>query len=355
MSDFSKDTLTWLHLSDFHFKEKAQWQADVVLDSLIRDVLRKLPELGLAPDAVFITGDIAQSGKEAEYQTAMGIFAKMAAVLGHDPREKWYLVPGNHDVHRNSIDDGFKAFRKTIQESNINEFLATDILRKGLVARQEAFFRFTEKFLGSGRKWDVETPWKTEYLEVGNHVFAILCLNSAWLCQDDDDEGKLVISEYQMQQLLKVTEKVNPTLKIALAHHPLEDLQKFDGRRLKKILNSKHGCQFFLRGHLHETDLSLLQNPSAGALHLAAGACWQGSENHHSVSLVRLDLAKGNGAVHVWMYSGEDGGFWTPDTRLYQGMPKGIWEFELPESWGLARASKGEGASAWKGPLVPSR
>ena len=63
-------TFSWFHLSDFHFKKGTDWQRDVVLQSLLRDVIKKLPGTQLAPDAVFVTGDIAHSGKTVEYKQA---------------------------------------------------------------------------------------------------------------------------------------------------------------------------------------------------------------------------------------------------------------------------------------------
>ena len=71
-------TLTWLHLSNFHFnggrkpddkKLELHWQPDVVLQTLRRDVIK---ELKLYSDKVFVTGDIAQAGKADDYPLANG-------------------------------------------------------------------------------------------------------------------------------------------------------------------------------------------------------------------------------------------------------------------------------------------
>ncbi|MDJ0838843.1 MAG: metallophosphoesterase, partial [Acidobacteriota bacterium] len=96
-------TFTWLHLSDFHFKKDENWQRDVVLETLMRDVISKLAEFELKPDAVFVTGDIAHSGKDAEYRQARLFFDEAVTRLNHQPTKTWFLVPGNHDVDRNLL------------------------------------------------------------------------------------------------------------------------------------------------------------------------------------------------------------------------------------------------------------
>ena len=111
-------TITWLHLSDFHFRENQDWQRNVVLSSLLRDVIDKLPEQGLSPDMVFLTGDIAQSGKAGEYQQALRFFQTLREKVGHKSFERWFMVPGNHDVDRSVVDDFNRDDRDKIMEEN---------------------------------------------------------------------------------------------------------------------------------------------------------------------------------------------------------------------------------------------
>jgi 3',5'-cyclic AMP phosphodiesterase CpdA len=58
-----------LHLSDFHLREKTRWDSDPVLDGLAETIRRIVAE-GPKPGVVAITGDIAFSGKAAEYEVA---------------------------------------------------------------------------------------------------------------------------------------------------------------------------------------------------------------------------------------------------------------------------------------------
>ena len=65
--------LTWLHISDFHFREGDPYDRDLVLRALVHSVAW-FREHGRTPDLIFATGDIAHSGKAAEYAPATVFF-----------------------------------------------------------------------------------------------------------------------------------------------------------------------------------------------------------------------------------------------------------------------------------------
>ncbi|MBN1889698.1 MAG: hypothetical protein JW850_17005, partial [Thermoflexales bacterium] len=62
-------TITWLHLSDLHFRPSQSYDANIVLKSLLQDVKDRLQD-GLKPDLIVVTGDVAFSGQADEYQLA---------------------------------------------------------------------------------------------------------------------------------------------------------------------------------------------------------------------------------------------------------------------------------------------
>ena len=88
--------IQWLHLSDFHFNLGQSYDANIVLEALLRD----LPSIGsefLPVDLVFVTGDIAFSGNQEEYELAAEFFDKLLSKLSVS-QDRLYVVPGNHDV-----------------------------------------------------------------------------------------------------------------------------------------------------------------------------------------------------------------------------------------------------------------
>jgi 3',5'-cyclic AMP phosphodiesterase CpdA len=62
-----------LHISDFHIRGGDPYDRDVVLKALVRSA-RDFRKQGRAPDLIFATGDIAYSGKPAEYELATKFF-----------------------------------------------------------------------------------------------------------------------------------------------------------------------------------------------------------------------------------------------------------------------------------------
>ncbi|MDJ0837842.1 MAG: SUMF1/EgtB/PvdO family nonheme iron enzyme [Acidobacteriota bacterium] len=325
-------TFTWLHLSDFHFKKDENWQRDVVLETLMRDVIGKLAEFELKPDAVFVTGDIAHSGKDAEYRQARLFFDEAVTRLNHQPTKTWFLVPGNHDVDRNLLSVMQKKNRNHLSDlETANDILSDPNSRADFAARQKDFLRFTGDFLGPRRAWDAKTPWRTDKLTKDGLEIAVLCLNSAWAAQDDDDKGRLMIGEFQVRNALKQAEKAQ--LRIGLFHHPWDWLCEFDRNKARDILTGSNGCHLLLRGHLHETELSLLARPGFQTAELAAGACWQGARWPHSVTVGRLDFDARKMHLHIFSYSEKEGGFWAKDTALSRSMPDGVWSVDFPKQW----------------------
>ena len=350
----ASNTLTWLHLSDFHFKKDADWQQDVVLKALMRDVIAKLPGEGLQPDMVFFTGDIAHSGKKQEYKGAMTFLDKLANELGHQPAEQWFLVPGNHDVDRSLINFPDKSLRYAITEETVREALGDQTTWNRFASRQADFLGFTELFLGTERAWRAETPWRVEAFETKGLKIAVLCLNSAWACQDDQDKGNIFLGKYQVRQAVEEADKLSPDLKIALFHHPFDHLKAFDGKKVEALLSGELGCHFLLRGHLHEADIRFKYGPDGITRSLATGACWQDAKHPHSVMAVQLDPAAGTGTVHVWTYTSKGRGYWARDNHLYENMDNGRWRFDFPKAWNIKTpAVVADPEDEPKGPLIP--
>lgn len=94
----------WLHLSDLHMRSDADWERDVVLRDLRRDLPGLALEAGIEPQLLFVTGDVAWSGAPREYEAAQQLFDALGETLGLELRERAFVVPGNHDVDRGQLD-----------------------------------------------------------------------------------------------------------------------------------------------------------------------------------------------------------------------------------------------------------
>ncbi len=338
--------LTWLHLSDFHFSGEAHYE-DAQREAMPSSLALELAKEGLRPDLVFVTGDIAATGKAAEYERAIRFFQKMSEDLSV-PRERWFLVPGNHDVDRGRVDGLSNGLRNLLEQSDAP--MSEPRSWSMMADRMDAYLRFTRNFLGKERGWEAVRPWRTEHVTVHDWRLAILGLNSAWASQDDDDRGRLLLSEFQVRDALEQANRKEPELKITLMHHPFDYLREWDMALVNQLLVSENGCHFLLRGHLHQTDLQQRIRPGASIWEIAAGAFWQGSEAPHAVNVVQLEHT-GDGSIHVFKYVNKEGGFWRRHTTIYKKMPEGYWPFTLRGTMVPKDAGTRVGRLYWVPPL----
>jgi hypothetical protein len=73
--------VTWLHVSDFHFRGGDSYDRDVVLRALVQSV-KRFRDAGRVPDVIFATGDVAYSGKAQEYALATEFFDDLLEAAG---------------------------------------------------------------------------------------------------------------------------------------------------------------------------------------------------------------------------------------------------------------------------------
>ena len=115
--------VTWLHISDFHFRESEERPRKAVLSAMLEDITRRC-ETGLVVDFVLVTGDLAFSGQDSEYHLVEEFFGQLSVAIGLQC-EMMFCVPGNHDVQRTRHKTLFDGARQKLQsENDVYAFLA---------------------------------------------------------------------------------------------------------------------------------------------------------------------------------------------------------------------------------------
>ena len=93
--------LSWLSRLNLHIKSEgdgfSQQEACSALTRHIADADDSFPQI----DFVLVTGDVAYSGLAEQYVLAENILRDLSNVLGVPP-DKFFFVPGNHDVDRSN-------------------------------------------------------------------------------------------------------------------------------------------------------------------------------------------------------------------------------------------------------------
>jgi 3',5'-cyclic AMP phosphodiesterase CpdA len=322
--------ITWLHLSDFHFRAGAQhvWNENIVLDALLDDVRSRMAGDGLRPDFVVVSGDLAFSGQPAEYDLAGKFFDELLQATGLG-KERLFLVPGNHDVDRRAISRGAQAVTDALDARDAaNAILSTPGDRQLVLARFQGYAAFVNGYLAGHLPFNDEGYYYVKTLDLAGQRLALLGLNSAWVAASDQDKAQgLLLGERQTRTALREADGADATLKLALLHHPLDWLREFDQNDSGALLLDR--CDFLLHGHLHQTATAQLTSPDGAATILACGACYKTRESPNMYNWVRLDLAAGTGTVYLRRYSDARGGFWAPDTLTYRNVTNGEYTFAL--------------------------
>jgi len=326
-------TLTWLHISDLHWRESQAYGANIVVEALLHDLANRAEiasELECI-DFIFITGDIAFASQPEEYGLAHSFFDDLCRTTGVR-KERLFFVPGNHDVDRNALsDEAHEIVNGLANHQMVNRLLDDDVNRAIVMQRFRCYKQFVNGYLRRYPPFDSGRYFYVETCQCAGKRIAILGLNSAWTSASDDDRLKLLLGERQVRTALDQAQHAD--VRIALMHHPFEWLQDFDRDDCEPLL--LRGCDFVLHGHLHRTGLIQLRAPGIEAMVIAAGACYETRQYLNSYNLVQLDLRAGKGTVYLQTYSDRHGGFWTRDLLTYPEAP-GEYHFDLPRRWIIA-------------------
>lgn len=307
-------SVTWLHVSDFHLSDKGPYNQNVILNALFSSV-RRLRGEGHAPDLIFATGDIAQNGKATEYAYATEFFNALLDAAGVTKKEL-FIVPGNHDVDRRMG----KGLARTLESNDeADEYFDPEIPTPHLTQKFKAFSEWYNDYFEDIKAFPTNTTCsQVEVVSVNGCNVAILPLNSALFCIDDNDNNKLLIGR---RCLGKTTEQlqclVKADLNIALLHHPLDWLSLVERANIRAILGST--VDILLHGHYHETETEGIVLANGGYLKLAAGASYQTRQHPNSAMYATFD---GN-YVEIFPihYVDKPQEIWTLDTGIFPTPP----------------------------------
>jgi 3',5'-cyclic AMP phosphodiesterase CpdA len=141
-----------LHLSDLHAREKSQWSTTPILKEAKKAIVAEASKVNI--DLVVFTGDIAFSGKKAEYDIAQAWLDDLCLGTGGMNVDKGQIltIPGNHDVDRSLITSGANSIERTLFEAksqaNVAQIYQEADSRELLLKRHKAYFEFCSTFLG---------------------------------------------------------------------------------------------------------------------------------------------------------------------------------------------------------------
>jgi len=310
-----------LHLSDLHYDSSKPKDTQIILDALWEDL-----ENFKGIDFILFSGDLVKVGdKKDDFETAYQVFIKPLLEKTKLDESNFFIVPGNHDIQMSKIKIVIeKGMREVITDrESLNEFIDKEIESDfGSIERLDNFSEFKKRFCSGNYKSN--KLFSTHIFERENVPIGIACLNSSWRATgtpNDGDRGKLLIGERQIHSALNDLQGCD--IKIALFHHPLDCLTEFDQGDAERELSKEF--DFIFCGHLHNSNLKLVQNFENKSVLVQGGCINKGRNYYNGYSVVSFDSQKCEGRIYLETYFDDRNAF----DKAINKIPGGIMPFKI--------------------------
>lgn len=260
---------SFLHLSDIHFRKTSGGPFDVDVDlrnQLINDVKVFVADHD-SPDAILVSGDVAFSGDESEYQTAKEWLEEICTVVGRDLSIVW-CVPGNHDVDQRRVKEssllaelqaGLRSAGARGIDEKLEKHMGDSRARDMLFESIEEYNRFARIF---ACEIGPDNPtWRSDFVLDDGSALCVNGMNTAMVSNHLDNTVKtVVLGRYQIPQ------EREGVVNLMLCHHPPDWWS--DDEQLGHDLRKRCAIQLF--GHKHTHHLERIDDTivvSSGAVH----------------------------------------------------------------------------------------
>lgn len=281
------------HLSDIHFQKPAE-KNPVLSKSLA--IIAAIRSATMNADFVVfvISGDVAYSGHNDEYESAVGFLSEIIKAVAGARRPNscaCVVIPGNHDCDF-SDDDGT---RDMLLEQIPKKVLKDSKPISSCLSVQTNYQTFAGAFtasLAGIAEASVLTEWfattSFQYAENVRIVFNLL--NTAWCSVQKEKQGTLHQPCYLLSEALRQAD-TGDDIVVSVFHHPFNWYDATNARELRRLLEAN--CDLLLTGHEHETGVfSKTANTGGDNTYVEGGVLQETGQPSKSTFLViRIDPA----------------------------------------------------------------
>lgn len=197
-----------------------------VLRKIVDKVKEKVEKEG-EPDFIFVTGDIANNGLKAEYESFWEqLVEPLEAFMPTLLTDKLFMIPGNHDLNRDKND----AFDRTLLLKPTGPYFypeESSLKRRDIVVTRFEDF-IAHDITGYSDLFNKKEGAYSVTIEKNGCAVGIVGINTAWLCKDEHDYKRLTPGKSLVETALSNTKGAELT--IVLGHHPIDWFSTDHGR-----------------------------------------------------------------------------------------------------------------------------
>lgn len=315
-----------LHISDLHISSNEDNNYEI----LRKGILDWIRDNNIKIDIIAFTGDIIDKNDTNAFEKAIDFFEKLLEICDLS-KERLLIVPGNHDIERNSIVEMMLEAEKLNSDNYVKDNW------KYIKVRMNAYAEFVKK-LGIEEE-SLQEGFGVRTIQIGDKVICFNLLNSAWSSKGNEDYRNLFIGRWQLEEnRKKIAELDNKDLVITMLHHPISWFTDEESNLLKDYLchNDKFKSSVVLHGHIHDSKTQRETFPNGGFTSLITGIGYPRREEREAqqpkiceckFSVYDLDIEK-NSVDNYCLMSTQQGSF-VPDTSLYAGSKDGHYTIEI--------------------------
>ena len=285
--------IQFLHLSDLHLGHHSgdhRERAVAIVDSC-------RARITTADDVIVaVTGDVAFSGKAAQYETATEFFhSLMDGLKAACPGAiHLVLVPGNHDCEF-TADKVRESVLKGIDPDNVEENEVAVC-----TAVQEHFFQFNDAVstLESPSSGWRASPLVEQVLVLSTgHRVGFRLFNSAWMSQLQERQGALLMPRAGDSSV------GTADLVVSMFHHPYKWFEAVNARWFRKEIS--HSSDVVLTGHEHDSAVYSFATASSNTEYVEGGVLFEhGDEGVSSFNLLEVDVQTSRYSISQYRMEG---------------------------------------------------
>lgn len=243
--------IVFVHISDLHISLNKGSNPVLGRSKLISGTIRSSME-PTDQCVLVISGDIADWGKEKEYEIAekfLGhLYREISDYCSNTPIV--VLTPGNHDL--DFTEEGCaEEIRNVIIDKLSPSDLPTESMTEYCLLPQKNFRKFAESAENNYQAKSVTDLLSTHSFVVDGSTVRITLVNTARFSKKVDIPGNAWLPVGTLEQHL--TKDAEGAINIVIMHHPFSWNREGNKKDVDRVLEKS--CDIVFTGHVHEPDI----------------------------------------------------------------------------------------------------